>query len=56
MNETPEDLQNRKIASDHLSLVGRKFFNYIEFDSNEKLVTEIRKHPLGLFLILIGLV
>ncbi len=51
MNESPEDIQNRKEANDHLSLIGRKFFKFIEFDSNEKLVTEIRKHPFGLFLI-----
>jgi len=51
MNETPEDINNRKAASDHLSLIGRKFFKYIEFDSNEQLVAEIRKHQFGLILI-----
>ncbi len=51
MNETPEDIQNRKEANDHLSVIGRKFFNFVEFDSNEELVTEIRKHPFGLILI-----
>lgn len=35
----------------NLSTVGQKLFKLIEFDDNEKLVCEIRKHPLGLFLI-----
>lgn len=34
-----------------LSLRARKFFNMIEFDQNEELVWEIRKHPFGLFLV-----
>ncbi len=35
----------------NLSGVGQKLFKLIEFDEDEKLVCEIRKHPLGLFLI-----
>lgn len=34
-----------------LSLRARKFFSMIEFDQNEELVWEIRKHPFGLFLV-----
>ncbi len=34
-----------------LSSVGQKLFKLIEFDDDEKLIREIRKHPLGLFLI-----
>lgn len=35
-----------------LSHEGRKYFKFIEFDENERLVTEIRKHFVGLFIIL----
>lgn len=34
-----------------LSVVGKKLFDVIEFDSDEKLYYEIRKHPFGLFII-----
>lgn len=34
-----------------LSHVGRKYFKFIEFDKDEQLITEIRKHPIGLFFI-----
>lgn len=34
-----------------LSPVGKKYFNLIEFDKDEQLVGEIRKHPIGLFFI-----
>lgn len=34
-----------------LSARARRFFNMIEFDDNEELVWEIRKHPFGLALI-----
>ncbi len=34
-----------------LSYVGRKYFKFIEFDKDEVLITEIRKHPIGLFFI-----
>lgn len=34
-----------------LSERGRQFFRLIEFDSDEQLVGEIRKHPFGLFVI-----
>lgn len=34
-----------------LSDKAKKFFNLIEFDSNEQLVCEIRKHPFGLFIV-----
>lgn len=35
----------------NLSNTGKGLFDVIEFDENEKLVAEIRKHPFGLFLI-----
>lgn len=34
-----------------LSGIGRRFFHLIEFDDNEELIVEIRKHPFGLALI-----
>ena len=49
--ETEEDRLHRDEACLKLSKEGRRFFKFIEFDSNENLVTEIRKHPFGLFLI-----
>lgn len=54
MHETPADIQNRQKAMNQLSYEGRKFFKYIEFDAKEELVLEIRKHPFGLFLVLIS--
>lgn len=50
MNEREE--ANRIKACENLSAEGRKHFKFIEFDENEVLVTEIRKHPFGLFAIL----
>lgn len=39
---------NRDAASQRLSALGRRFFKFIEFDEDEELVLEIRKHPFGL--------
>lgn len=36
---------------EHLSQNGKALFNLIEFDSDERLVAEIHKHPAGLFVI-----
>lgn len=46
--------KNRLEACERVSEHNRKYFNLIEFDENEKLVMEIRKHPFGLFLIEFG--
>ncbi len=35
----------------NLSSRAKKFFDMIEFDQNEQLIWEIRKHPFGLFII-----
>lgn len=43
-NLKPQDRQK-------LSPVGERFFKFIEFDDQESLVCEIRKHPIGLFFI-----
>lgn len=37
----------------NLTHVGKRFFDLIEFDSEEELLLEIRKHPFGFFVILI---
>lgn len=36
-----------------LSPIGQKLFRFVEFDDEEELLAEIRKHPFGLFLIVI---
>ncbi len=36
---------------EQLSARARRFFDMIEFDENEQLIWEIRKHPFGLFII-----
>lgn len=47
---------HRQEAENRLSPVGKKFFNLIEFDDQEELVLEIRKHSFGAVLIvLVGL-
>lgn len=46
---------NRELAAKRLSPIGRRLFQYIEFDEDEQLLAEIRKHPIGLvFLLAIG--
>lgn len=45
---------HRQEASSRMSVLGKKFFNLIEFDDNEQFLHEIRKHPFGLFLIEAG--
>lgn len=45
---------NREKACEQLSAEGRKHFGLIEFDSGEEMVTEIRKHPIGLIAILLS--
>lgn len=55
----PEDIQPIQNPSqapsgmtpDRLSPIGRQLFNMIEFDNDEVLIAEIRKHPFGLFII-----
>ncbi len=53
MNNKQAEEANRQEASKRLSNEGRKHFNLIEFDANERLVTEIRKDPVGLVVILL---
>jgi uncharacterized membrane protein YdbT with pleckstrin-like domain len=45
--------KNELTAEDEakLSATGKKYFHLIEFDKDEQLVAEIRKHPFGLFFI-----
>lgn len=51
MHDSRQEELHRAEASKLLSSEGRKYFKFIEFDANEELITEIRKHPFGLFLI-----
>lgn len=43
-----DDNTHREQASSRLTALGKKFFKLIEFDSEEELILEIRKHPFGL--------
>lgn len=43
--------QTTKQGMHRLSSLGRKCFDLIEFDPDEQLLLEIRKHPIGLFFI-----
>ena len=40
-------------AEARLSDEGKKYFRFIEFDENETLITEIRKHPAGMYIIML---
>lgn len=46
-----KEKQHRAKASARLSPLGKRYFELIEFDESEDLVTEIRKHPFGLIVI-----
>ncbi len=49
---TQSGLQAHKAeVSKRLSQTGRRFFDLIEFDENEQLILEVRKHPFGLLVI-----
>jgi len=48
MQKTPDQGKNK------LSHVGRQFFELIEFDENEELLLEIRKHPFGYIVLLVA--
>src|SRR5687768_1530039 len=41
----------RQMNPEHLSSNAKKLFKLMEFDENESLISEIRKHPFGLFII-----
>ncbi len=47
------DQAHRAEAGQQLSSVGRRLFKYVEFDENEQLIAEIRKHPVGIVAILL---
>ncbi len=53
MRESEKDKKHRAQVAKRLSPEGRKYFHLIEFDSNEELLAEVRKHPFGLLLILL---
>jgi hypothetical protein len=43
--------QHREEARSRLSPLGKKFFDMIEYDENEQLLMDVRKHSFGLFLL-----
>lgn len=47
MIDNADTKDHRAQAAKRLSPVGRQLFKYIEFDENEELLAEIRKHPIG---------
>lgn len=51
MNEDSTTAAHREQACQQLSKVGRKLFKFVEYDKDENLMAEIRKHPMGLFII-----
>lgn len=51
-NQPPNPVSAHKAeACKHLSPAGRKLFQFVEFDDDEQLIQEVRKHPIGLFFI-----
>lgn len=53
MHETTAARAHREEAAKKLSKEGRRYFEFIEFDEAEQLITEIRKDPVGLFIVLL---
>lgn len=47
MNDSPAEAAHRAEACKRMSPVGQKLFKYVEFDEDEELIAEIRKHPIG---------
>lgn len=43
--------EHRIEARKRLSTLGRKFFDMLEYDENEELIMDVRKHPFGLFVV-----
>ena len=52
MDNEPPVMNHKEEVSSHLSSMGQRLFRFIEFDNDEVLLAEIRKHPVGLFFIL----
>jgi len=53
MNASTTMSAHKAEACRRLSPIGQKLFRFVEFDDQEELLAEIRKHPIGLFLIAI---
>ncbi len=51
--ETEQDKRHREQTATKLSPEGRRYFQFIEFDAEEELITEIRKHSVGLIIVLL---
>lgn len=54
MSQQPEITRTADQGRSHLSSTGKRFFSLIEFDAEEQLLLEIRKHVFGLFIILVS--
>jgi len=54
MHESDAERTHRQAANSRLSQIGRRYFKFIEFDPEEELIMEIRKHPFGLVLVILG--
>jgi len=58
-NNSPQTAPNPKVhhtpdqGRSHLSAHGKRLFQLIEFDSDEELLLEIRKHPFGLAILIV---
>src|SRR3990167_5786810 len=53
MADIPPMSPHKAEACARLSHMGQRLFRFIEFDDEEKLLAEIRKHPVGLFFIIV---
>lgn len=52
MEENAAQIEHREQESKKLSSLGQSLFKYVEFDENETILAEIRKHPFGMFIII----
>lgn len=50
-NQSEQTKNHREQTAQQLSPMGRLLFKYIEFDDDEVLLAEVRKHPIGLIFI-----
>ncbi len=49
--QTQASEQHRQEANSRLSALGKKFFGMVEYDENEQMIMDVRKHPFGLFIV-----
>ncbi len=51
MEDQSDRVSHRQEAASRLTPLGQRLFKYVEFDADEQLVAEIRKHPIGILAI-----